>query len=53
MIVIRYIKTTFLATRRPTWPAGDAAGAAPHLARFSCAFCVVIRADLHTCQRRT
>ena len=39
--------------RGPTWPAGDAAGAAPNPPRFPCAFRAATRLAPHTRQRRT
>ena len=38
--------------RGPTWPASDAAGAASHLAHFSCVSCAVSRGVQGSCQRR-
>jgi len=42
-----------LSTRRPTWRAGDAAGAASNLARFSYAVRAVSGAIYQSCQRHT
>ena len=55
LLIVHYPRSIAAKYRRsnPTWPAGDAAGAALNLALFIKLLRAVARLDLHTCQRRT